>query len=101
MLEVKDSNGKSKFIAQSSAICEYLDEIGTKPSLVPGALLDRAAVRAICMSVASGVQPFQNTATLKYVSAAAKTSGSDPKVLRLHAIGRGLLNDVCACVRRR
>ena len=40
------------FVAQSLAICEYLEEIAPEPRLLPGNALDRANVRAMALAVA-------------------------------------------------
>lgn len=47
-------------ITQSLAIMEYLEERYPQRPLLPRAFEDRAAVRAIALYVASGVQPLQN-----------------------------------------
>ena len=53
-------------LTQSRAIIEYLDETRTqKPSLLPKDPIKRAKARAIAEIVNSGMQPYQNTVTIK------------------------------------
>jgi maleylpyruvate isomerase len=63
VLEVNEGE-RSLRLVQSMAIIEYLDERFPNPPLLPSNPADRAHVRALAELVNSGIQPFQNTATL-------------------------------------
>lgn len=54
-------------IVQSVAICEYLEEVFPQPPLLPSSAPARARVRAIVQSIASEVQPLNNSAVLTYL----------------------------------
>ena len=59
-------------LTQSLAIMEYLEETtsdGSAPNLMPLSPEGRAAVRAICNAVVSGIQPLQNAGVLEKVDA--------------------------------
>ena len=66
LLEV-EHDGQTIHIAQSVAIVEYLEERFTEKPLFPRDLVGRAAMRALVEQVNSGIQPFGNLTTLKYV----------------------------------
>ncbi|WP_227104737.1 maleylacetoacetate isomerase [Chromobacterium rhizoryzae] len=55
-------------IAQSLAICEYLDEAyPDAPRLLPSAPAARARVRALALAIAADIHPLQNTRVGKYL----------------------------------
>lgn len=54
-------------VAQSVAICEYLDEVFPAPALLPDDAVGRARVRCIVQSIASEIQPLNNLAVLAYL----------------------------------
>lgn len=55
-------------IAQSLAICEYLDEAyPDTPRLLPSAPAERARVRALALAIAADIHPLQNTRVGKYL----------------------------------
>lgn len=56
-----------RLIAESLAIIEYLEELQPEPALLPGTLLERAAIREICEFVNSTVHPVQNRSVLKFL----------------------------------
>ena len=60
-----EHNGK--FLSQSLAIIEYLEELFPSPSLLPKQPLKRAEVRALSQIVACDTQPVQNLRVLNYV----------------------------------
>ncbi len=66
LLEV-EHDGKTLQIPQSVAIVEYLEERHPEKPLFPRDLGARAAMRALVEQVNSGIQPFGNLTTLKYV----------------------------------
>jgi maleylacetoacetate isomerase len=55
------------FVAQSLAICEYLEEIQPEPPLLPGGALDRAHMRAMALAVACDIHPLNNLRVLQYL----------------------------------
>jgi maleylacetoacetate isomerase len=55
------------FVAQSLAICEYLEEIRPEPRLLPGDTLDRAHIRAMALAVACDIHPLNNLRVLQYL----------------------------------
>lgn len=56
-----------EFLAQSLAICEYLDEIRREPPLLPGGALERARIRAMALAVACDIHPLNNLRVLAYL----------------------------------
>lgn len=60
-----DVNGQ--ILTQSLAIIEWLDETYPDPPLLPSDPLDKAHVRAIALSIACDIHPFQNLRVLKDV----------------------------------
>ena len=66
VLELEDG-GKTVFLAQSLAIIEYLEERFPTPALLPKEPLLRARVRELAEIVNSGIQPFHNTGTTKFL----------------------------------
>jgi maleylacetoacetate isomerase len=47
-------------IAESLAICEFLEEIAPEVRLLPNDILQRAKVRSMCCEIACNIQPLQN-----------------------------------------
>jgi len=77
------------FIAQSLAICEYLEEIAPEPHLLPGNALDRANVRAMALAVACDIHPLNNLRVLQYLK---REFGQDDEAVNRwirHWISRG------------
>ncbi len=70
VLEVEE-DGRTLHLVQSMAILEWLDERFPNPPLLPADLAGRSRVRALAEHVNSGIQPYQNAATLKMVKALA------------------------------
>ncbi len=60
-----EDNGR--FLTQSLAIVEYLEERHPKPSLLPGDPADRAIVRSMSLAVACEIHPLQNLRVLNYL----------------------------------
>jgi maleylacetoacetate isomerase len=60
-----EDNGE--LIAQSLAIIEYIDETHPAPPLLPGSPRDRAAVRAMALSIACDIHPLNNLRVLQYL----------------------------------
>lgn len=77
------------FVAQSLAICEYLEEIEPEPRLLPGSALDRATVRAMALAVACDIHPLNNLRVLQYLK---RELGQDDEAVNRwvrHWISRG------------
>ena len=54
-------------IAQSLAICEYLEETRPARPLLPGEARERAAVRSIVAAIACDIHPIDNLRVLQYL----------------------------------
>jgi maleylpyruvate isomerase len=75
-------------LTQSVAICEYLEELHPEPPLLPREPLARARVRQLVETVASGIQPLQNTGTLAEVTRLASADAA--RLWAENAIRKGL-----------
>ena len=60
VLELLNSQDPFRFIAESIAIIEWLEETIPTPSLLPGTPLQRARIRQLAEIINSGTQPLQN-----------------------------------------
>ncbi|HWZ92034.1 MAG TPA: maleylacetoacetate isomerase [Polyangiaceae bacterium] len=87
VLELEDG-GAPIFLSQSLAIIEYLEERFPAPALLPRELLARARVRELAELVNSGIQPFQNTGTMNFLTEVA--AELDKARWYRHFLGRGL-----------
>ena len=54
-------------VAQSLAICEYLEEVQPDPPLLPADAIARAQVRAMALAVACDIHPLNNLRVLTYL----------------------------------
>jgi len=61
-------------LTQSTAICEYINELHPEPPLLPADLYERAWVRSVCNVVACDIHPVNNLRILNYIT---KTLGHD------------------------
>ncbi len=86
VLEVEEA-GRVQRISQSMAILEWLDERFPDPPLLPGDPEGRARVRMLAEHVNSGIQPFQNTLTLKWVRDRLR---GEAEAFAREFVGRGL-----------
>ncbi|HET8800320.1 MAG TPA: maleylacetoacetate isomerase [Marinobacter sp.] len=59
---------EGRWLTQSLAICEYLEERHPEPSILPDDLEGRARVRALSQVVASEIHPLNNLRVLKYLT---------------------------------
>ena len=66
VLEVEEA-GRTHHLVQSLAIMEWLEERFPSPRLLPDDGYGRARVRALAEHVNSGIQPYQNSAALKWL----------------------------------
>jgi maleylacetoacetate isomerase len=55
-------------LMQSTAICEYIEEVWPDPALLPQAPLQRAYVRSIMAAVACEIHPINNLRVLDYLT---------------------------------
>ena len=62
----------AKYLTQSLAIIEYLDEIHPEPPLLPADALERAKVRAIAQMIACDIHPLNNLVALQYLKRTLK-----------------------------
>jgi maleylpyruvate isomerase len=91
---VVDGDGKSRAIAQSLAIIEYLEEAYPNPPLLPKDAFLRAKVREVAHVIASGIQPLQNLTVQQYVE---KTYNGDKAQFAAHWVSLGLANLEALC----
>jgi len=71
---VPSLDSEAGILTQSSAICEYINELQPEPALLPKDLFERAWVRSVCNLVACDIHPVNNLRILNYVT---KTLGHD------------------------
>ena len=78
-------------IAQSLAICEYLEEIHPAPPLLPADARGRALVRSMALAIACDVHPLNNLRVQQYLR--GELGQDDAAVARwmLHWIERGFV----------
>jgi maleylpyruvate isomerase len=62
-----EEGGRVLLLSQSVAILEWLDERFPDPPLLPSDPEGRARVRMLTEHVNSGIQPYQNSITLKWI----------------------------------
>src|SRR5699024_7306249 len=55
-------------LAQSIAICEYLDEAHPEPPLLPDEPIARTRVRDLALAVACDIHPLNNSSVLQYLT---------------------------------
>jgi len=58
-----------RVLTQTPAILEWLEERWPEPALLPASAADRAAVRAMCATVACDIHPLNNLAVLQELRA--------------------------------
>jgi maleylacetoacetate isomerase len=63
-----NKEGKSQFMIESLAVCEWLDESYPEPALLPKESLERERVRELCQIIGCSTQPLQNYGVLKVLS---------------------------------
>jgi maleylacetoacetate isomerase len=65
LVPVLEDDGR--FLTQSLAIIEYLEETHPTPPLLPAAALERAYVRACALTIACEIHPLNNLRVLRYL----------------------------------
>jgi maleylpyruvate isomerase len=83
-----EDNGR--FLTQSLAILEYLEERFPKPPLLPADPADRAQVRGMALVVACEIHPIQNLRVLVYLKNNLQQSEEDLNRWARHWIDLGL-----------
>lgn len=76
-----------KFLHQSVAILEYLEEKYPDPALLPKDTWARAQTRALVEIINSGIQPLQNLSVGRYLSSELKV---DERKFHAHFVSKGL-----------
>lgn len=76
-------------IAQSVAICEYLEEAFPTPALLPGDAAGRSRVRAIVQTIASEIQPLNNLGVMQYLESEMNQPEAAVRRWYAHWIARG------------
>jgi maleylacetoacetate isomerase len=69
VLELVDQTGPLRYLAESVAILEWLEDTSTGNPLLPSDPLQRAHVRQLCEIINSGTQPIQNLNVMHFHSA--------------------------------
>lgn len=76
-------------VAQSLAICEYLDQTHPRPPLLPGDARGRARVRTIALTVACEIHPLNNLRVLNYLTQTLGVSDEQRLAWYRHWVGEG------------
>ncbi len=79
--------GPIRYLGQSLAILEYLEETHPEPPLLPRAPILRARARQLAELINSGIQPMQNPRLLNLIK---RDHGGDERALARGYIERGL-----------
>jgi maleylpyruvate isomerase len=91
VLEVEEG-GRTARLSQSVAVLEWLEERFPARPLLPADPIGRARVRMIVEDVNSGIQPFQNASTLKWLR--ERLPGGDaPWIQRFLSAGMASLEE--------
>ena len=86
VLEFNDPQHGLIVLSQSLAILEFLEERFPKPSILPHNIVQRSRARQIAEAINSGIQPLQNSSTLKRI----EQIGEDKKEWARSWIQKGL-----------
>lgn len=77
-------------ITQSTAICEYLEEVWPAPPLLPKEPLRRAYVRSIMSAIACEIHPLNNLRVLDYLTGELGVSEDGKMQWYRHWVSEGL-----------
>jgi maleylpyruvate isomerase len=88
LVPVLEDDGK--FISQSLAILEYLDERYPETALLPIDINDRAYVRQLALLISCDIHPLNNLRVLKYLTGTLEVSEDQKMAWIHHWIGIGL-----------
>lgn len=91
VLQILEASGglnrpESKYLTESLAIIEWLDELFPTPSLLPGDSYQRAKIRQLAETINAGTQPIQNPTVALFHS----SNPEEQKKWNLHWIRNGL-----------
>ena len=86
VLEFNDPQYGLIVLSQSLAILEFLEERFPEPSILPQNIVQRSRARQIAEAINAGIQPLQNSATLKCI----EKIGEDKKQWAGYWIQKGL-----------
>ena len=81
-----EHNSQIIHLVESTAICEFLEEIYPETPLLPSDPVSRAVVRSICSEIASNIQPIQNLSVLNKV----ETLGANKSEWAVYWMTKGL-----------
>lgn len=84
-----EENGR--YLTQSLAIIEYLEERFPHPALLPTDPADRATVRAMALAIACEIHPIQNLRVLRHLRSEYKLDEEEVNRWAQHWIHLGLL----------
>jgi maleylacetoacetate isomerase len=76
-------------VTQSIAICEYLEDVFPEPPLLPAGAAGRARVRTLVQTIACEIQPLNNLAVMRYLTAELEQSEDAVQRWYAHWVGRG------------
>jgi maleylacetoacetate isomerase len=76
-------------LAQSLAICEYLEETHAEPPLLPQRAAARARVRKLALAIACDIHPLNNLRVLKYLTGELGISEEQKLTWYRHWVGVG------------
>lgn len=79
-----------RFITQSLAIMEYLDEMHPDPPLLPGDATQRAGIRAFALAIACDIHPLNNLRVLNYLRSPLGHDQADVDTWYRHWVEIGL-----------
>lgn len=80
----------TRFVTQSLAICEYLDETYPGPPFLPRPPVERARVRAIALAIACEIHPLNNLRVLKYLKKSLGQNEEQINTWYRHWIAQGM-----------
>lgn len=80
----------ARFVTQSLAICEYLDETYPGPPFLPKPPVERARVRAIALAIACEIHPLNNLRVLKYLKKSLGQNEEQINTWYRHWIAQGM-----------
>ena len=81
---------EGRYITQSLAIIEYLDELVPTPPLLPDSAYERAIVRAMAQTVACDIHPLCNLRVLQYLKKELALDDSQVNAWYRHWVALGL-----------
>ena len=80
---------RDRVLAQSTAICEYLEELFPVPALMPPDAPGKARVRGLVQSIASEIQPLNNLGVIQYLKNEGQQSDEAINQWLSHWLARG------------